>query len=261
MDSNVSTCCASLDKCNRKEGEWKGDAFGKKGYVYIQPQPGQSCKPLNIYKKPTVSFEDGTVYRLSYFGTDGGTAAECRGRSLRRQDNFVPASHMSSDTTHRHDYTWWPEALQYEPAHPHSHDLFVGGPKPSLTTQKEDYTPYNNIRLSDSPMDDTTITSASYQPIEKCRPGESFKPQRCYNVPSTPFAKDTVHTLSYMPPPETERVRGYKQENYQRSTTTIDGNSIYSMSYMPPGEFVYVGNGEERNSTDRQCSSYCECCA
>jgi hypothetical protein len=33
--------------------------------VYIQPQPSQSCKPLNVYNKPTVPFEDGTVYNLS----------------------------------------------------------------------------------------------------------------------------------------------------------------------------------------------------
>jgi hypothetical protein len=54
--------------------------------------------------KPTVSFEDGTVYKLSYFGTDGDTAAECRSSAVRRQDNFLPAGRMSSDTTHRHDY-------------------------------------------------------------------------------------------------------------------------------------------------------------
>jgi hypothetical protein len=108
-------------------------------------------------------------------------------------------------------------------------------------------------------MEDTTITSASYQPIEKCTPAQSYKPQRCYNAPSTPFARDTVYTLSYMPPPKTERARGYKKDNYERPTTKFDGNSIYSMSYMPPGEFVYVGN--EGDSTDRQCSSYCGCCS
>lgn len=37
----------------------------KKGYVYIQPEPLQSCKPLNVYKNPAVSFEDSTVYKLS----------------------------------------------------------------------------------------------------------------------------------------------------------------------------------------------------
>jgi hypothetical protein len=57
-------------------------------------------------------------------------------------------------------------------------------------------------------MEDTTITSASYQPIENYRP----------------FAKDTVHTLSYMSPPETEKVTGYKKENDER--TTIKSESI-----------------------------------
>jgi hypothetical protein len=132
---------------------------------------------------------------------------------------------MSSDTAHRHDYRWWHEAVPAEPAHPHPCDFFGGGRMLLLTTQKHDYTtkpvtrivnfrPYNNIRLSGSPMEDTTVSSASCQPIENCRPAESFKLQSPYNAPSTPFAKDMVHTLSYMPPPETEKVRGYKKENY-----------------------------------------------
>ena len=58
-----------------------------------------------------------------------------------------------------------------------------------------------------------TVTSLSYQPIRNCKPAASCKPQRCYKAPSTPFAKDTVYTLSY----------------------------------MPPGEFVYVGNGDSTN--------------
>jgi hypothetical protein len=258
MDSNVCTCCDSLDLRNGKTGEWKSDTFAKKGYVYIQPQPSQSCKPLNIYEKPTVPFEDNTVYTLSYFGTDGNTAAECRRRALRRQDNLFPAGHMSRDTTHRQDYRWWSEAVPAESDHRHSHDFLSGGRMPSLTTQKHRYRPYNNIRLSNSPMEDTTITSASYQPIEKYRPAESCKPRRRYKVPSTPFAKDTVHTLSYMTPPKTEKVRGYKKENYERPTTKFDSKSIYSMSYMPPGVFVYVGD-REGDSTGRQCSSDCEC--
>jgi hypothetical protein len=237
MDSNICTCCNSLDQSNGKEWEPKSDTFGKKGHEYIQPQPPQSCKPVNVYKTPTVSFEDGTIYRLSYFRPDADTAAECRGRSLRRLSNFLPAGHMSSDTTHRHEYTWRPEPVPAEPDNRTLHDFLGGGRMPSLTTQKHDYTPKpvttivnvrpcDNIRLSDSSMEDTTITSASYQPIEEWTLTESCKPQRPYNAPSTPFAKDTVHTLSY----------------------------------IPPGEFVYVGN-EEADSTDRRCSSSCKCCS
>jgi hypothetical protein len=73
MHSNACTCCASLDKSNGKTGGWKSDTFIKKGYVHIQPEPRLSCKPLNIHKIQTV--EDGTVYKLSYFGPDGDTAA------------------------------------------------------------------------------------------------------------------------------------------------------------------------------------------
>jgi hypothetical protein len=266
MDSVFCTCCASLDKGKGKTGDSKSDTFGRKGYLYIQPEIPQSCKPSNVYQKPTVSFEDDTVYKLSYFGSDG----ECYSSALRRQDNLVPEGHMSTDTTHRHDYRGWSEAVPAESAHPHSRDFFDGGPMSSLTTQKHDYRPkpvtrtvkfgpYNSIRLPDSCMEGTTITNASYQPIENCRPAESCKPQRCYKVPSTAFAKDTVHTLSYMPLPKTEKVRGFKKENYEKPTTTLDANSIYSMSYNPPGDFVYVGDGGE-DSTDQQCSSNCECC-
>lgn len=167
MHSDDYKCCASFHKRNGMAGKRKRDTFGRKGYVYKQPQPAKSCKPLNVYKEPTVSFEDGTVYNLSYFGTDADTAAQCRGKALRRPDNLSPEGHMSSDT----------------------------------------------------------ITSASYQPTGKCRPAESCKPLRCYKAPSTPFAKDSVHTLSY----------------------------------MPPGEFVYVED-EEGDSTDQECSCCCECC-
>ncbi|XP_033606684.1 uncharacterized protein LOC117282186 [Cryptotermes secundus] len=190
MDSSAftSTCCASFHRRNGEAGECKSDIFGRKGYVYIQPQPAKSCKPLNIYKKPTVSFEDGTVYNLSYIGNDADTAAQCRGRALQRRQNLFPAGHMSSETTYRHDYGWWPEAVPAESARPHSLPLFGGGPMESLSTQKHDYTPkpvtgivnfgpYNNIRLSDRPMEKTTIARLSYQPIEKYIPTESCKPQ------------------------------------------------------------------------------------
>jgi hypothetical protein len=202
--------------------------------VYIQPQPPQSCKPLNVYRKPTVPLEDGTVYKLSYIGTDAATAAECRVRPLRRKDNLSPADHVTSETTYRHDYTCRPEAVPAEHDHRYLQGLFGARGMPSLTTQQYDYTTkpvnrivnfrrYNNIRPSSSPMDFTTIASASYRPIENCRPAQSCKPQRCYIAPSKPFPKDTVHTLSY----------------------------------MPPGQFLYVGD-EEGDSTD-QCSSYCQC--
>jgi hypothetical protein len=65
MDSNVGTCCTSLDKRKGKAGEWRSETSGKKRYVYIQPEPPQSCNPLNVYKTQKVSFEDGTVYKSS----------------------------------------------------------------------------------------------------------------------------------------------------------------------------------------------------
>jgi hypothetical protein len=82
----------------------------------------------------------------------------------------------------------------------------------------------DNLSLEGDMSFETTY-SASYQPIGNCRPAESCKPQRCYKEPSTPFAKDSVYTLSY----------------------------------MPPGEFLYIGN-EEGDSKDHQCPSYFECC-
>jgi hypothetical protein len=266
MDEMFCTCCASRDKGKGKTGDSKSGTFGRNGYVYIPPEIPQSCKPSNVYQKPTVNFDDNTVYKLSYFGSN----RECGSSALRRQDNLVPEGHTSSDTTHRHDYREWPEAVPAEPAHPHSGDFFGDGPIPSLTTQKHDYRPkpvtrfvkygpYNNIRLPDSCMEGTTITNASYQPIENCRPAESCKPQRYYKGPSTEFAKDTVHTMSYMPPPKTEKVRGFRKKNYEKPTTTFNGNSVYSMSYKTPGEFVHVEDGVE-NSTEEQCSSNCECC-
>jgi hypothetical protein len=41
-------------------------------------------------------------------------------------------------------------------------------------------------------MEDTTITSESYQPIENYRPVESCKPHRYYKAHSTPFVNVKV---------------------------------------------------------------------
>jgi hypothetical protein len=203
-------CSASLDKLRRTR-----EVFRRKGYVYIQPKPSEACKPLNEYKKPTDTFPDDTVYKMSYIGTDGDTAAEYRSRSLRGEDNLAPEGEMSSDTSQRHDYKEWPEAVRAKLAQPQRSEFFDGGSMSSLTTQKHDYRPKplmrkapfrpdDKIRLSDKCMEDRSIATASYQPHGHAKPAESCKPRRSYQIPSMEFPKDTMYNMSYVPPPETE---------------------------------------------------------
>jgi hypothetical protein len=273
MDSDLCVCCASLDEDGRQARKERRDELRREGYVYIQPKPSESCKPPNEYKEPTVNFSDDTVYRMSYMGADEDTAAMCRSRSLKRRDNLAPAGEVSNDTTQRHDYRGWPEAVPAKLAQPHDRDFFGGGRMSSLTTQKHDYrkkpmipitrfTPDDKLRLSDKCMEDKSIATLSYQPHYNSKPAESCKPLRSYQVPSKEFHKNTVYTMSYIPLPATEGARRFRKGKYVKPTTPFDGDSVYSLSYYPPGEFVYVGDGasiEKGVLSDRQTCSNCGC--
>jgi hypothetical protein len=107
MDSNCDKCDCSVDTCVGKT---------TLAPVYIQPTPPKSCKPADVYKKPTVPVEGGTVYKLSYPGIDEDTIAKYRRIEIRHQDNLVPGGGMGSDTTHRHDYRKWTQDDSTRPA-------------------------------------------------------------------------------------------------------------------------------------------------
>jgi hypothetical protein len=238
MDSDC-TNSSSLDKLRRTK-----EVLRRRRYVYVQPKPSKAYKPLNEYKKPSDNFPDDAVNKMSCIGTDGDTAAEYLSRSLRGEDNLAPEGKMISDTSQRHDYRDWPEAVRYKRAEPHRRKLFDRGPMSSLITQKHDYIskplmakkapfkPDDNIRLSDKCMEDRSIAAASYQPYHDAKPAESCKP-RSYQIPSREFSKDTMCNMSYMPPPETERVH-----RYVKPTIPFEGNFAYSKSYFPPGDYV-----------------------
>ncbi|PNF19564.1 hypothetical protein B7P43_G17978 [Cryptotermes secundus] len=236
----------------------KSNIFGRNGYEYIQPQPAKSCKPINVYKKPTVPFEDGTVYILSYFGTYADTAAQCRQKSLRRPDNLSLEGDMTFETITsescqptgicRPAESCKPQRCYKAPSTPFAKDsvytLSYMHPVTDADTAAQCHR--NSLRRPDNlslegDMSFETTYSASYQTIGNGRHAESFKPQKCYKAPSTPFSKDSVYTLSYMHPgTDADTAAQCRSKSLQRpDNLSLAGDmsfeTTYSASYQPIG--------------------------
>jgi hypothetical protein len=238
--------------------------------LYLQPDAAEPCKPQDELGTPAGNVDKHTVYKLSYLPFDADVAAEARGIATAHGDNLgARKGLMSDDTTHRHDYREWPGAVPAQPIYQYSQELF-GGQMRSQTTYKHDYRrnalskttpakPHDNMGLPDGRMEDTSIMTASYQPVDSYESAESCKPHDTYRAPTTPFSTDTVYKLSYLPveTPEKEEYDWARREKYKSPTVPFDASSVYTNSFLPPGEYVYVesegGDGDSRN--------VCPCCS
>lgn len=256
----------ACEVCGCPGEEQTGKRLVKK---YIQPDVTEPIKPQDELGPPDGPVDKHTVYKLSYLPFDGDAAAESRGTRITHGDNLGAGDGlMSNDTTHRHDYRKWPGARPAESIYPHERGLFEG-PTPSETTYKHDYRrtaaeraiaakPHDSMGLLDGPMEDTSIMTASYQPVGDYESAESCKPHDIYRPPTTPFSANTVYKLSYLPveTPDKEEYDWARPEMYRKPTVPFDASSIYSNSFLPPGEYIYVE--EEYEGGDSK--NVCPCC-
>ncbi|XP_023718103.1 uncharacterized protein LOC111870227, partial [Cryptotermes secundus] len=199
--------------------------FGTTYSASYQPiennRPAESCKPQRCYKAPSTPFAKYSVYTLGYMhpGTDTDTAAQCRRKSLRRPDNLSLEGNMCFETTYTASYQssgncrpaecCKPQTYYKAPSTPFAKDSVytlsyihpgTDADTTALCRRKSLRRP-DNLSLEGNMCFETTYT-ASYQPFGNCISAESCKPQRFYKAPSTSFAKDSVYTISYMPPGE-----------------------------------------------------------
>lgn len=220
---------------------------------YIQPERPISFKPISIFKKPECKLNDGTTYKMSYYGFDPNVVRHARGQPKIAKENLKSAGDFSSDTTHKMSYGAWPGFKPPSKMVPPDHKLMGEGPLSQLTTHKHDYTPkplqevdrvthLGNLGLSTDTMEDKTTANMSYQKpdMDRFEKATNYKPQQRFSPPVTKLDDKTTHKLSYQPycPPTKEDYPWAKKDAYKAPAVPFEGDTIYNGSYFAPGKFI-----------------------
>ncbi|XP_054281721.1 uncharacterized protein LOC128999315 [Macrosteles quadrilineatus] len=240
-------------KCWPTGHKYGGPCLCKCKLRYIQPERPQSFKPITSFKQPDCKINDGTTYKMSYYGFDPKVVKNCRGQPVIAKENLVSSGDFSSDTTHKMSYGAWPGFKPPTTIVPADHKLIGDGPLSHLTTHKHDYTPKplqeverviheGNLGFSQDPMEDKTTNNMSYQvpDYNRFEPATSFKPNSIFNPPSSKMDDKTTHKMSFQPfcPPEKEEYPWAQKPRYQAPKVRFDGSTIYNGSYFAPGQFI-----------------------
>ncbi|KAG7210914.1 hypothetical protein KM043_016291 [Ampulex compressa] len=223
---NCYCCCTAQPTC----------------YKYVQPEVPKSFAPIRYYWKSDIPMDDGTTYRLSYWGGPN-TIVE----PIRPQDCLtVGDDPISDETTHKASYigNWCIKPEQ--PITPCEKQWLGRGPMQDATTQKHDYTwkcverpePFKaqqNLYCPPVALSDDTTYRLSYYPSACYIPITSYAPVRKYMKSDVPMEDCTTYKLSYWPneaPVKEESPWGQKGE-YHLPVEPMDSCTTYRLSYWP----------------------------
>lgn len=225
--------------------------------VYIQPPVRESCAPKRSYHRPTVSLDDATVYRKSFYEFDTATMTKCRPPMAVPPNslNTDRSVEVASDTTHSLSYIEHDEYRPGELIRPRSRLCVGKGPIQDVTTNRHDFVPKivpkqpihepnDHFVASDVPLSSNTTTKLSYPgqfnvPLtEICKPSQELQPS------DSPIQKDTIQKLSYGPIEVSlpEVPPWAIQPPFRRPSIPMAHLTTQNLSFQPPGEFVEVGD-------------------